>query len=226
MLDNLIRAYRAQIYDWDLSKWIDLCKEKPKLAAGAGAFIALVVISIITYIRTNSSLLLLIILLGEGISIIFMDRHVVKKYRIFLLSRQNHLNKTVSFLETALPEKDLFNVGQIEELIARLTEHIESSIPFSRFLSGFNSFAKGIILPVITYIAGMYAGNLGHLDIEIVIRWSVAIVLLLGIARFTWEGVFIILRTVTCRQYDAAIAFREDLMDIKLLYFSESKDVG
>ena len=152
-----------------------------------------------------------------------MDRHTVKKYRHFLLSKQQHLDKTVSFLKTVLPEKNLFGDEQIEELTIRLTKRIESTIPFTKFLIEFNNFAKTIILPVIIYIAGVYSGNLGQLDFKTVSIWAISVVLLLAILKFTWNYVFIVLRTITCRDHDAAIAFREDLMDIKLLYFSKGK---
>lgn len=220
MLDNLIMAYRNQIYDWDLSSWISFYKKNKALSFGFVILLILIIGSIVVLIKTESSLLSFVVLLGEGLAAVFLDRYSIKKYRIFLLGRQHHLDKTVTFLETILPGNNLFNIEQIEELTIRLTKQIESSIPFSRFLTRLNNFSKAIIFPIITYVAGLFSGDLGHLDVKTVASWAVSVILLLGIAGFTWSGVLMILRTITCRNHDAAIAFREDLLDIKLLYFT------
>lgn len=223
MLDNLILAYRAQIYDWDFSKWKEFYKKNKVLVICFAILIIILGISIVACIKFRSSFLMLIILLVEGIAAIFVDRRTVKQYRKFLLNKQHHLDKTVSFLETALLGKNLFGAEQVEELTVRLTKRIESKIPFKNFLTGLSNFAKAIVLPVITYVAGVYSGNLGQLDFFTVASWAVSVVLLLGISSFAWSGVFAVLRTITCRDHDAAIALQEDLLDIKLLYFSDGK---
>lgn len=220
MLDNLIMAYRAQIYDWNSSKWIDFCKKNNKLVFGLAIFVVIIAVSIVACIKLKSSLLILIILLGEGIAAIYVDRHTVKKYRHYLASKQHHLDDTISFLKTALPGINLYGDKQIDELTVRLTKRIESTIPFAKFLTGLSNFAKAIILPVITYVAGVYSGNLGKLDIITVAGWAISVVLVLGLVKFTWSGISIILRTITCRNHDAALALREDLMDLKLMYFT------
>lgn len=224
MLDTLIMAYRAQIYDWNFSKWIDFCNKNKRLVIGLGIFVLIIVISIVACIKVKSSLLIFIILLGEGIAAIYIDRHMVKKYRRYLTSTQNHLDKTVSFLKTALPGIDLFGDKQIDELTVRLTKRIESTIPYTKFVTGLSNFTKAIILPIITYVAGIYSGNIGKLDFETVTIWAITAVLVLGTIKFTWSGISTILRTITCRNHDAAIAFREDLMDIKLLQYVIDKN--
>lgn len=219
MLDNLILAYRAQFYDWNFSKWKEFCKKNKMLVIISGILLLVLIISIVISIIFKSYLLMTIILFCEGIVAILVDRYAVKQYRQSLLSRKHHLDETISFLKTALENK-LFGAEQVEELTARLTKHIESKSPFKDFLTGLNNFAKAIILPVITYVAGVYSGNLGKFDFATVTNWAVSVVLLLGIAHFTWSYILTFLRIVICRNYDAAIALREDLMDIKLLYFS------
>ncbi|MFZ2539409.1 MAG: hypothetical protein WAX04_10970 [Oscillospiraceae bacterium] len=223
MLDNLIMAYRAQIYDLNFSKVKGFCKKNKMLAIGFAILMIVIVISVIACIKFKSSLLMLITLIGECITVLVVDRYTVKQYQQFLLSKQHHLEETVSFLKTALNGKNLFSAEQVEELTVRLTRRIESKIPFKNFLTICSNFVKAIILPVITYVAGIYSGNLGQLDFVTVASWGVSVVLLLGIARVAWSGVFAVLRTITCRDHDAAIALREDLMDIKLMYFSNSK---
>lgn len=223
MLDNLILAYRAQIYDWDFLKWKVFCKKNKLFVIGFVTLILMILVSLAVCIKFKSSILMLIVLLCEGIAAIVMDRYAVKQYQQLLLNKQHHLDETVSLLETCLFGKNLFGMEQVEELTVRLTKRIESKIPFNNFLTGLSKFAKTIILPVITYVSGVYSGNLGQLDFVTVSSWAVSVVLILGIASFAWSGVTAVLRTITCRDYDAAIALREDLMDIKLLYFSNSK---
>lgn len=222
MLDNLILAYRAQFYDWDFSKWKELCKKNIILVVGFGVLMLMIAISIVVFVKLKYSLPMLIILLCEGAASILLDRYAVKRYRQFLLNKQCHLEEIVSFLKTILPEKNLFGVEYVEELTTRLTISIELKTPFKDSLTRLSNFAKAIIFPVITYVAGIYSVNLGQLGFETVTNWAVIIVFLLGIAYFTWNGVFTFLRTIACRNYDAAIALREDLMDIKLLYFSNN----
>ena len=67
MLDNLITAYRAQIYDWNLSKWMDFCKKNKMLVIGIGIFILLIIVSVAIGIKSNSSLLFFMIIIGEFI---------------------------------------------------------------------------------------------------------------------------------------------------------------
>lgn len=220
MLDNLILAYRAQIYDWNISKWIDFCKKNKVLVFFIGMFILILGISVSVSIKSKSSLLMLLVLLSEGIVAIFIDRYTVKRYRKFLLNRQGHLDQTVIFLKTVISEKNLFTLENIEVLIERITKRIESKIPFKNFLTRLTNFSKAIILPVITYIAGIYSGNLGQIDFVTVTNWAMSIILILGIVNLTWNGIFIMLRMMICRDYDASIALLEDLMDIKLLHFS------
>ena len=223
MIDQLIMGYRTEIYDWDISRWAAFCKENKKHVIGFGLFVVLIIISISACFILNSSLLLLLTLICEGIALIYADRKIAKEYQIFIANKQHHLSKVVVLLKNALPDTNLFGLEQIEQLILRLSKQIESTIPFANFLTSLSNFAKAIILPIITYIAGIFSSNLGKLDFETVAGWGISVVLLLGVVQFAWNGFSVVLRTVTCRNHDAAIAFREDLMDIKLMYFSDRK---
>ncbi len=51
------------------------------------------------------------------------------------------------------------------------------------------------------------------------IAYAVFGIMLLGVACFAWAGFSDIARILFYRDYDAAIALREDLLDLRLLYF-------
>lgn len=114
----------------------------------------------------------------------------------------------------------MFTLENVEVLIERITKRIESKKPFENFMTKLADFSKAIILPVITYIAGICSANLRQIDFVTVTNWAISIILILGIINLTWNGIFVLLRMMIFRDYDAAIALLEDLMDIKLLHFS------
>lgn len=120
---------------------------------------------------------------------------------------------------------------QLDALIAnnhikRLSDRIDQRVPFKNFLKGIESFAKAIILPIITYVAGVYSAGLEEISIDVVATYAVFIIMLLGIVRLSWVGFSDIAKTFFCRDYNAAIAFREDLLDLRLLYFRIDKDAN
>lgn len=181
-----------------------------------------IIVSGIVCVKLKSPLLLSIILVLECRIAIFADKYTVKQYSLFLLGKQHHLEETVSFLKTTLPGNNLFNADQIEELTVRLTKRIEAKKPFKNFLNISSNFTKIVILPVVTYVAGVYSGDLKQLDFETVAVLAMSVMLFLGIGCVACSGILVILRTMICKDRDAAIALREDLMDIKLLYFSNN----
>lgn len=223
MVDRLISAYRAEVYDWSFSDWKTLWKENKRYVLSLFGYIALLIILLLVWYNTKLNIILIFTVLGEGISVFIIDRYTVRQYKRLLSSRQEYIKKIVSFLKSAIPDADLYNSKQVDILIQRITERVDSKIPFKTFLAGIGNFVKAIILPVVTYIAGVYSGSVGQLNIEIVASYGLVIILFLGIARLTWSGISNIIRTVLCRDYDAAVALREDLLDIKLVYFSSDE---
>lgn len=223
MVDRLISAYRAEVYDWSFSDWKTLWEENKRYVLSLFGYIALLIILLLVWYNTKLNIILIFTVLGEGISVFIIDRYTVRQYKRLLSSRQEHIKKIVSFLKSAIPDADLYNSKQVDILIQRITERVDSKIPFKTFLAGIGNFVKAIILPVVTYIAGVYSGSVGQLNIEIVASYGLVIILFLGIARLTWSGISNIIRTVLCRDYDAAVALREDLLDIKLVYFSSNE---
>lgn len=224
MLDNLILAYRYEFYDWNIKKFIELySKNKMQFNILIGfIFVGLCTISYCIYTRSN--LLMFIFLLAEIILIILADRFAVKRWQQIVLGKKEHLSKVILFLKTSVTENDLYNEKQIDELIKRLTERIETRIPFNNFKSSLINFGKSIILPVITYIAGIYSSEFSKTDLNTVVTLAISIVLLLGCVFIIWDFVIQSLRKIYHRDYDAAIAFKEDLLDIKLLFFKSSID--
>ena len=99
-----------------------------------------------------------------------------------------------------------------------MTKRIEEKIPFKKFKSSLSSFGKAIILPAITFVAGVFSSTISQMGIHVVISWVVSIILILGILSLTWSILSQALQKITCRDYDAAVAFREDLLDIQLLF--------
>lgn len=225
MIDKLISSYRAQIYDWGIGQWCSLIKERWKPIAVSLAFLLFPVGMFLLGAARKSAVIMLLSLFVEGIPLAFFDRYMVRYHAIFLQNRQNRLKETEKFLKEVVPDVNLYRKDIIDELIRRLSERIDQRVPFKNFLNSIGRFAKAIILPVITYVAGVYSGGLEEVTIEVVATYAVFIILLLGILRLAWAGFSDIAKTFFCRDYDAAIAFREDLLDLRLLYFQTNNDV-
>lgn len=132
MLNNLILAYRSKFYDWDSNKYKELySKNKAPFWVYLGFFFLF--LCLIGYCVYSGSLVFLVIsLLCTFIFIIVFDRFAVKQFQQIISRRKDHLNEVVLFLKTTIPENNLYNEKQIDELVNRLTQRIESSIPFNR----------------------------------------------------------------------------------------------
>ena len=149
---------------------------------------------------------------------------MVKRHQQFISRNQGHINKVVSFLKTAIPDSDLFCKTQVEELINRLSSRIDSGAPFSKFESSLCNFGKIIIVPVIAYIAGAYTANIRKLEFIVVLTLAISIILIIGLCYITCGMLLQGLKKVIHRNYDAAIALKEDLLDIRLLFFVNDND--
>ncbi len=219
MIDKLISSYRAQIYDWSTKQWWAFLKEKWKPILVSLIFLLLPIGIYMFGAVKKSAIIVLVSLLAEGVALWFLDRYTVKHHISFLQNRQSHLKETEEFLQKVIPDVNLLQKEMIDELIKRLSDRIDQRVPFKSFMKGIENFAKAIILPIITYVAGVYSTGLEEMSIDIVATYAVSIIMLLGIARLSWVGFSDIAKTFFCRDYNAAIAFREDLLDLRLLYF-------
>lgn len=225
-IDKLISSYRAQIYDWSVKQWLAFLKEKWKPVLISLIFLLLPIGIYVFGVAKKSAIIMLLSLLAEGVSLWLLDRHTVKHHIAFLQNRQSHLKETEVFLRKTIPDVNLFQEELIDELIKRLSDRIDQRVPFKNFLKEIESFAKAIILPITTYVAGVYSAGLEEISIDVVATYAVFIIMLLGIVRLSWVGFSDIAKTFFCRDYNAAIAFREDLLDLRLLYFRIDKDAN
>lgn len=223
MLDNLILAYRSEFYDWNLKNFVEFLMKNKKLFWALITFILVIMATIIYSLINRTNVLMLVLLFIEFILVIAGDRRMVKRHRQFISAKKEHLNKVTLFLKTAIPDKDLFSEKQVEELIDRLSIRIDSGAPFNKFKSNLSNFGKVIIFPIITYIAGVYTTNISQVEFTVVIVWAISIILIIGLAYLMWGMLSQAIQEITCRDYDAAIALKEDLLDIKLLFFMNNK---
>ena len=224
MIDKLISSYRAQIYDWSAKQWWAFLKEKWKPVLISLIFLLLPIGICLFGATKKSAIIMLLSLLAEVVPLWLLDRYTVKHHVSFLQNRQSHLKETEEFLQETIPDVDLLQKEMIDELIKRLSDRIDQRVPFKNFLKGSENFAKAIILPIITYVAGVYSAGLEKISIDVVATCAVFIIVLLGVIRLSWVGFSDIAKTFFCRDYNAAIAFREDLLDLRLLYFCVDKD--
>ncbi|MEY8360329.1 hypothetical protein AALA99_15170 [Anaerotruncus colihominis] len=91
------------------------------------------------------------------------------------------------------------------------------------FSKNLSNFGKTIVFPIITYIAGIYTTNIRELEFTMVLTWAISVILIIGLGYIMWGMLSQGLQKITSRNYDAAIAFKEDLLDIKLLFFINDK---
>lgn len=223
MLDNLILAYRSKFYDWDLKETAEFYKKNKKIIWGLIIFILVAIATIIYSLISRTSVLMFVLMLIELILGVVSDRLMVKRHRQYISAKKEHINNVALFLKTAIPDKNLFSKKQVEELIDRLSIRIDTGAPFNKFKSNLSNFGKIIILPIVTYIAGIYTTNVSELEFMVVLAWAISIILIIGLGYVMWGMLSQGLQKITCRNYDAAIALKEDLLDIKLLFFVNDK---
>ena len=223
MLDNLILAYRSKFYDWNLKETAEFYMKNKKILWGLIIFTLIAIATIIYSLISRTSVLMLVLMLIELILGVVSDRLMVKRHRQFIFTKKEHINNVTIFLKTAIPNKDLFSKKQVEELIDRLSIRIDTGAPFNKFKSNLSNFGKVIILPIITYIAGIYTSNISELELTVVVAWAISIILIIGLGYMICGMLAQGLQKITCRNYDAAIALKEDLLDIKLLFFTDIK---
>ncbi len=215
VIDNLITAYRAEIYDMRFSELRKIIKENWKVMLLLLITIFLLGVCIYGLIQNNSMVMLVFIVLAS-ITLIMADRCIVGTYKTYIQRRNDRLNKLEEILLHAIPGINLSQKEIMDEIIQRLTERIEKRVPFKNLLGSLGSFSKVIVLPVITYVAGAYSSSLEQITINVVAAYAIAIVIICGVIRLSWELVSRAAKVIFCRDYHAAIALREDLLDLHL----------
>lgn len=223
MLDNLILAYRSKFYDWNLKETVEFYKNNKKIFWGFIVFIFITIAIIIYSLINRTTALLFFPFFLELILAIASDRLVVKRHRQFISTKKEHINDVILFLKTAIPDKDLLSKNQVEELIDRLSVRISTGAPFNKFKTHLSNFGKTIIFPIITYIAGLYTPSIRELEWMVVLVGAITIIFIIGLGYIMWGMLSQGIQKITCRNHDAAIALKEDLLDIKLLFFVNDK---
>ncbi|MCB6365367.1 hypothetical protein LI291_04120 [Intestinibacillus massiliensis] len=221
MLDNLVLAYRSEFYDWNFKETVQFYKRNKKFLCGFIVFILITIPTIIYSLINRTIVPTLALIFIELILGIASDRLMVKHHRQIISKKKEHVKTVKLFLKTAIPDKDLYSKKQVEELIGRLSIRIDTGAPFNKFKSNLISFAKVIVFPIITYIAGMYSTNIREHEFTAVIAWTINIILIIGLVYIACGMLSQAVQKITCRNYDAAIALKEDLLDIKLLFFEQ-----
>lgn len=220
MLDNLILAYRSKFYTWNLKDVVNFWQKNKKITLIFIIFIFVAVVVTIYSLIVKTSIPVFVLLLIELIAIIPIDRLIVKKHQEIISTKKEHIDEVILFLKNAIPGHDLSGKNQVDELIARLSIRIDAGAPFNKFISQLRNFVKVIALPIIAYIAGVYSNTVSELDFWFVIGIAVSLILIIGFLYIISGMIYQELQKITCRNYDVAIALKEDLSDIKLLFFT------
>lgn len=223
MLHNIITAYRAQIYDRTFSDYVKTIRQNPTLFIII--FIVLITLFslLISGLFCNSIVMIVAGLFLELIAIICFDRYLVKQYRNILQKQTMHLSKVVDFLQTVTPEVNLYNSEQIKALSSRLTDIIEKDSPLADVTKSVKGFFKTIVFPIVTYIAGVYSSLLQKIDPANTLFYGVVLVVISACLWLASSTLSTFLRPLLCRDFDAAVSLREDLLDLQLLYFPDAR---
>lgn len=219
MINSIVTAYRAQIYDRSVKDMWTIVNNDKKLWIVIITVFSVVIGFAIAGVAFDNQYLTGAAFVIEIVAIIAADRFAVSRYRRALERRQEHLTYVVEFLQTTVPGVDLCNKKYIDEVIIRLTDYVEEKRPFSRLVNKLTNFAKSIIIPVITYIAGVCAGQLQEIDADLIVTYGIGFILL---AATVWLAMSVLrdaIKPILCRDYDAAVSLREDLKDLQLLRF-------
>ena len=226
MIDQLIHAYRAQIYDFSISRFWEHLKTKWKVLLICIICILAILAGAVYSILFSIPILMYITIIAEFILFAVSDNYLIKKYKEGILTETSHLEKVATILQTILPNGTLYTESQIELLIDRLSERIISQKPFGSLGKHLFDFAKYIIIPIITFIAGAYSGKIPELEFSIVASFALGTIVFLAIIYAIVLFLFPFVKRIVNRDYYACIALCEDLKDIKLLYFSSTSSVN
>lgn len=97
MVDRLITAYRAQIYDWTLADWKRFCSEEKQFCSIFCVVSFLIVAGIATSIICKNLTFALLAFLLELIAVVFADRYTVKRHHLALANRKIVYMKLLAF---------------------------------------------------------------------------------------------------------------------------------
>lgn len=222
MIKNLIQAYQTRFYDSSSAIWMSAMKHQWFL--GILSLFTLILIGVLTVIAIchNQLTLMCIAVIIMLIFTIATDTYAFKQYHGTLQKEALHLENVKEFLETTYPNYSLFSEDKIDILIVRLSKYTQETQPFKTLTSKLSSFAKVIIFPIITYLAGVYSSDLVQIDFGSAMGAAVVVTTALAIIYVAWLSLSTFLRKSIYRDYDIALALYEDLQDIKLIYFTGS----
>ena len=147
-----------------------------------------------------------------------IDRYIVNNYQRGLRAREEYLLKVRKLLRTFCSSRDMCAERELTMIIDRLTEIIENRNPIKNFWREFVNFVKGIVFPIIGFFAGISATHLENMDIGYIVALGTGIVVCLGAGYILWICLTKVVHSMLFRDYDAAIALREDIKDILLFY--------
>lgn len=219
MVERLITAYRAQIYDLTFADLWRIYKSNKKLCLLVfGGMLAIAIIIAIGLVSGHYYLTIVAFIL-EIIAMVAADRYAVKQYRKALSVRKEHLEMVKEFLKTAICGVDLCTQEQIGGLVDRLSTRVEENRPFNRINLRLKSFTNAVIIPIISYIAGAFSGYLQQMEFSDVLLFGIGVIIAVATIWLIGTVLLDLLRLVFCRDFDAAVSLREDLLDLQLLYF-------
>ena len=221
MLESLIYAYRHRVYDWDLKRFLRIISQNKKFFGLSALVLLLLLAFSIGLFYVKSTILALGYVLVITLIVYQVDSHLNSRYRLFVMARQARLETVISLLKTTIPQIDLFTPAHVDMLVTRLSSYIEASAATATLAPTLNNFIKPVVLPIAAFIAGAYASRIGQLDPVKVITWVLYLIVLLALC----YGALAWMRRMEGRSRCAAAALREDLLDIKLLYFSDEVSV-
>lgn len=223
MLETLIFAYRSRFYSGGLKKAGELIKKNK------GLFFLLLIIAL-GFIATivcswyfNLSWMMLIPLAIEIGFIVVGDNILVKKYKTTITKESGHLKDVIIFLEKDIADYHLYNETKINELIDRLTLFI-NECPLHTGSRQIAAFSKTIILPIITFVAGVYINDIRKIETLLVFNTAWSLIIFLLLVWIILKLLRYLLQKVLFKNYNAAVAFREDLLDIRLMLFSSGSN--
>lgn len=220
MVDRIITAYRAKIYDLTFADVWRIYKSNKKLCLLLLGGILVIGSLIVAGLISGHYYLTIIAFAFEVIAMVAADRYAVQQYRKALSARKEHLEMVMEFLKTAICGVDLCNPEKIAGLVERLSKRVEEKRPFYRISLRLKNFASFVVIPIITYIAGAFSSYLQQMELADVLLFGMGIIIAVATIWLVGTMLLDFLRLVFCRDFDAAVSLREDLLDLQLLHFS------
>ena len=223
MIGNLIIAYKVKFGRHFFSDLNKMRKEQPKIFyIGITMFLSSIGSFYLSVVHGLISPMMISMMIGIILYHI-SGKHDEKKYISYIDERQQYLGKVVEFLETTIPDNNLFNNEKIEQIIVGMKIEQENGMIFKDLGGKSWRFFSVMVVPVLAFVGGVFSADLKSFGAEFILRNAMVVLLELFLLYISFSNIVTPLKSILCWNYRTIARFTYDLRDIQLLYFNNDE---